>query len=46
MTRKQLEIERLKLLNKAFRAIPGCPRQLKIRAEINRVEALLATCRD
>lgn len=32
---KKLELERLKLINKAFRAFPKSPKQMKIRAEID-----------
>ena len=37
-----LKLLRLKLLNEAFRAIPGSPRQQKIKEEINRIEYQLS----
>jgi hypothetical protein len=39
---KDLELQRLKLLNKAFRMMPNSPKQLKVRKEIDEIETKIS----
>jgi hypothetical protein len=41
-SKKELELKKIKLLNQAFKAMPNSPKQLKIRQEIEEVEAELS----
>lgn len=41
-SKKELELKKLKLLNQAFKAMPNSPKQLKIRQELEEVEAELS----
>lgn len=38
-SKKDLELQRIKLLNQAFKAMPNSPKQLKIREEIQKIES-------
>ncbi len=40
-SKKELELERIKLLNQAFKTMPNSPKQLKIRQEIEKIEDLI-----
>lgn len=41
-SKKELELKKIKLLNQAFKAMPNSPKQLKIRQEIEEIEAKLS----
>ncbi len=38
-SKKDLELQRIKLLNQAFKAMPNSPKQLKIKEEIQKIES-------
>ena len=39
--RKELELQRLKLMNQAFKLMPNSPKQLAVRKEIERIDNIL-----
>ncbi len=41
-SKKELELKRIKLLNQAFKGMPNSPKQLKVRQELEEVEAELS----